>query len=161
MQESAPPFEPIIIDHVIPWEIRIFVFYVLFLLIFFLVRVTQLSWFLSTSRKESSNPTNSELQSIKGRIIGDLALASIRAISLKRAALFTLLLDFTMSSVRGFELLKSMPVARFFGPAAIAGALEILPAFVLGIAVCAAMYATFAIFDGRLSRRKLRLEQRL
>ncbi len=159
MQESAPQWEPITIDHMMSWEIRLFIFYVIFVLVFFLVRVTQLSWFLWTSRKVSSAATSSESQSSKGTFVRELALASIRAVSLKRGSVLTLLLALVMSLVRGSELLKSMSIEKLFGPAAIAGtSSEIISALAFGVAVSSAMYAAFAVFDGQLSRLKLRLE---
>lgn len=153
MQESAH-WDPITIDHVMSWEIRLFVFYVLFVLVFFMVRVTQLSWFLWTSRKQGLG-TASGGESV----MRELARASIRVLSLKRSSALTLLLAILTSSVRGAEILRLVSMERFFGAAAMTGAgAEILTVFALGVGVGAAMYTAFAIFDGRLSRLKLQLE---
>ena len=56
MQDIGPQWDPTTIDRVMPWEIKLFVFYILFVLVFFLVRVTQLSWFVWRSRAVSGIP---------------------------------------------------------------------------------------------------------
>lgn len=156
MQESTQQWDPIIIDHVMSWEIRLFVFYLLFVMVFFLVRVTQLSWFLWTSRRQAGS-----LDSGGETIMRDLVRASIRIVSLKRGSVLTLLLAILTSSVRGAEVFRSMSIERFFGSAAAAAAgSELLSVFALGTGVSAAMYAVFAIFDGRLLRLRLQLENR-
>jgi len=52
MQESVPQWDPIPVEHHMTWEIRLFVFFVLFVLVFFLIRATQLTWFFLSARKQ-------------------------------------------------------------------------------------------------------------
>ena len=163
MQEAAgPQWDPISINHVAPWEIRLFVVYLLFVLVFFLVRVTQLGWFLWRSRKSGSPLPGSEVAlGATAAFLQDLALASIRSVSLKRSAVLTTLLSLAVSAEQAATLMRSISVEKVFGPAAFAGSgSEMLSALALGIGVCVVLYAAFAMFDGKLSRIRLRVEHR-
>ena len=155
MQDTGPQWDPMTIDHVMPWEMRLFVFYLLFVLVFFLVRAMQLSWFLWRFRKDLSRPSGPE----QTTPMSDLALASIRAVSLRRAAALTLLLSLTMSAEQGAKLLNSVSVEKHSSAAAVAVyTSELLTVFALGVGLCAALYAAFAIFEGRFSRLRGHME---
>jgi hypothetical protein len=120
--------------------------------------VTQLSWFLWRSKVSPLPGSDVVASGSTTVLVRDLAIASIRAGSLKTSATLALLLSLTVSAEQLVKLLNSVMVEKSSGIAAIAGAgAEITSVFALGVGVCAVLYAAFAIFDGRLSRLKLRL----
>lgn len=91
MQESVPQWDPIPVEHHMTWEIRLFIFFVPFVLVFFLIRATQLTWFFLRARKQLRGlPTGQALAASAKEIPSDIRTASIRAASLKRGAVFTL-----------------------------------------------------------------------
>jgi len=160
MQDNGPQWDPSTIDRIMPWEPRLFVLFLFVVAIFLLVRVTQLSWFLWRSKAVSPLPGSDVVASGSTTVlVRDLAIASIRAVSLKTSATLTLLLSLTVSAEELFKLLNSVRFEKSSGISAIAGAgAEIMSVFALAVGVCAMLYAAFAIFDGRLSRLRLRLE---
>lgn len=149
MQENAPQWDPIAINHVLPWEDRLLILYLLFTCIFLIVRAVQITLFLWVSRKavpESSPNSNYS----RG-----LALASVRGMSLRRAAVLTILLSLltlTLSVVNG---LRDAITEKFLGWGALGIFSEALGTFAGGLAVCAALYASYAMLEGKLSRRRL------
>lgn len=84
MQENVPLWDPIAINRAIPLENRLQVFYLFFTLVFFIFRVIQIIRFLWISRKHPSSDISS----------AGLPIAIARNSSLKRAAIFTILLSF-------------------------------------------------------------------
>src|SRR5581483_6474996 len=86
MQENALEWTPMYEPHMY-WEVRIFIFYLLFVLAFLAYRSAQLVWFLWRSRRQSAPlATQSCRQS-------SLAFASTKMLSLNRLAVFIGLLS--------------------------------------------------------------------
>jgi hypothetical protein len=155
MQESFgwPPYDEVRL----PWETRLFALYTLALSIFLLVRTVQLTAFLWRSRKaKGPSPPSPESRLA---FVHDLRIASIKAVSLRRATVLTLLLCVAITAEQIVSILRGISVERRFLAPFFAGSIsEALVVFAIGISACSVLYAGYAFFTGRISRLKVRLE---
>jgi|SRR5579864_3708194 len=154
MQESAPQWDPISVNHVPPWGVRLLFLYLLLASIFLLIRVAQVSWFLWQSKKFVRNDsvalglTTQELQPLRS--------ASIKTNSLRKGAILTFLVSLLTVVAQISAILRTASTEKHFGPAFLAGSFaEALLPFALGVVVCTALYLGFVILDGKLAWRKM------
>lgn len=149
MQDQPLPFD-LTIDHPTPWETRVFVLYILVVLAFLLVRTTQLTVFLWRYRKaRNASPSPDS----PGTAVRDLHLASIKALSLRRAMILTLLVSIAISAERTVAVLREVSALKIYGPGFVGGSgAETLTVLAIGMVVCCMLYAAYAFFDGQLSR---------
>jgi len=163
MQESVPQWDPIPVEHHMTWEIRLFVFFVLFVLVFFLIRATQLTWFFLRARKQLRGlPTGQALAASAKEIPSDIRTASIRAASLKRGAVFTFLLSLLASVDPVVRVLSDLSRVQYLSYVIFyQSLLEGLTFFVLGVGTSALLYCGFALSEGRLARVKLVVDENI
>ena len=159
MQADSVQWELRSINHVMPWELRVLNFYFLLVLIFLLVRSAQLGWFFLRYRRSRADHQVGQVPGIVSAPGNELALASARGNSLKRAAVLTFLLSIAVSAEQLVKIMHFVVVNKMFYPATFAGSCsEVLISFSVGAAICTVLYAAFWLFEGRLRPVASRLE---
>lgn len=153
MQQSEPQWDPVTIDRVMSSGNRLLILYLFLTLVFFLVRVIQISRFLWVSRKSSSSSALGP---------GRFALASTRSASLKHAAVLAILLSLLTLVSNIVSELHGAASAKFFSwnwwvNVVVA---EDLTVFATGVLVCTILYAGYALLDGKLSRMQIVFDPR-
>lgn len=123
------------------------------LAVFFLFRATQLATFLWRSRtiqSASDSPPDSQC-------LRDMRLAVIRAFSVRRAVVLTLLVSGVVTADQLARILKEATELRL-STAFISGSIsEVLVLVTLSLAACWLFYAGYALFEARLSRLRMKL----
>jgi hypothetical protein len=161
MQENAPQWDPMTIDYVMPWEIRLLVITCFFGCIFLLVRAVQVGSFLWRSRHfatSGSVPAETSAQAAR-QYREALALASVRTASLRRGSFLILLLSFSVLAIQVTATLHRATTQPYIGPAFITGSFaQPMAAFAFGMMVCSAFYAAFALLEGKLARLEMLLK---
>jgi biopolymer transport protein ExbB/TolQ len=74
---------------------------------------------------------------------------------MRRSVLFTLMLSILVTAYSTIELFRELSRIRLFGNGALYGGLsESLLPLVLGLLVCAVIYAVYSFYESALARRK-------
>ncbi|MGA3106012.1 MAG: hypothetical protein ABSD53_16145 [Terriglobales bacterium] len=158
MQDQQVGWDPIIIDHQMPWQSRFFLVYLLFGIGISLVRTASLArnlWLLrSLSSREKGGPDGPEL-STKFLAAYDTCSAKVR--SIERSVVLTFLLCVLTAADQTRAVLASVAVEKYTSFVFLsASAAEVLTVFVIGVLVCALLYALCDLFQGTLTRRRAR-----
>jgi hypothetical protein len=185
MQEEAQlGWDPIYVNHTLPWEAKFLILYLLVVLGVWLVksgRLTRQFWSLSTrkwlplqkatiagedvdllaaSGLVNRLPNNARvsppcIRQVDCRFLYLWELCAARVASLKRLALLTFLLTVSVFVTLMANLLAQVGTDKIVGTGFLAGRIaESLAPLALGILVCAALYATCGFFEGVLQRRR-------
>jgi hypothetical protein len=134
-----------------PWYEKLFVFYLVFMLIVLLARAQQLAWNLARLRR-----LQREGRSASSRFRAIWLTANAHADSLLRFSVLTLVLvlaDFCMAAAHTVALVATQKVEGTYWVSIDTAQQLRLSAF--GLLVCAALYAASFFFHGRLVRREL------
>jgi hypothetical protein len=185
MQEEAQVgWDPIYVNHTLPWEAKFLILYLLVVLGVWLVKsgkLTRQFWSLSTRKwlplqkviiaGEDVNllaasglvnrlPNNASvsptcIRQVDCRFLYLWEMCATRVASLKRLALLTFLLTVFVFVTLMANLLAQVGTEKIVGTGFLAGRVaESLAPLALGILVCAVLYATCGFFEGVLQRRR-------
>jgi hypothetical protein len=185
MQEEAQvAWDPISVNHTLPWEAKFLILYLLVVLGVWLVRsgrLTRQFWSLSTRKwlplqkatiaGEDANllaasglvnklPNNARvsppcIRQVDCKFLYLWEVCATRIASLKRLALLTFLLAVFVFVTLMPNLLAQVGTEKIVGTGFLAGRIaESLAPLALGILVCAVLYATHGFFEGVLQRRR-------
>lgn len=137
MQESTTIQWDPMYEGQLPWPTRLFVIYLVVVLIVFCVRATRILWLLRSLRKPTQEANVFQLA-------WDSCHTTI--VSMKNWSALIFLLSFLLSSWSLTETLRGISVQKVTGTAFLAGATaEVLMTFCFGMLVCTILYA-FAFF---------------
>jgi hypothetical protein len=158
MQDQQVGWDPIAINHQIPWQSRLFLLYLLFVIVISLIRTASLMrslWLLrSLSSPEKGGPDHSELSS---RLLGIYDACSAKVRSIERSVVLTFLLAVLTAADQTRAVLASVALEKYTSLFYLsASAAEVLTVFVIGVLVCALLYALCDLFQGTLTRRRAR-----
>ncbi|MFI5089266.1 MAG: hypothetical protein ACHP7P_04335 [Terriglobales bacterium] len=142
MQEHpAVGWDPIAINHHLPWESRLFLLYLLVVGAISLVKSVSL-----VRQLWSANP---EVQSSRWEA------CSAKVQSIKRLVVLTFLLSVLLAADRTATVLIQLGSQKFFAVWAFSGEIaEVLKVFALGMLGCAMLYVVSGLFEGVLLRRR-------
>ena len=148
MQENAQiEWTPAIIDRTTPWELKLYLLYLLVVSGIFVVRSVRLGWKLWSFRR-----------SVQGTEAGFIYLwetCSAIVASMKRTVLLTFFLSVLICLLLAIRFLTRMSIQKSTGVAMVTGSIaEALSPLALGIAVCAVFYGVASVYEGILTRRK-------
>ncbi len=158
MQEQSVGWDPITIDHQVPWQSRFFLVYLLFVIGISLVRTAGLVrnlWLLrSLSSRQQEGPEGPELRT---RFLGVYDTCSAKVRSIERSVVLTFLLCVLTAAdqtraVLASVALENRPSFEYLS----SSAAEVLTVFVIGVLVCASLYALCDFCQGTLTRRRAR-----
>ena len=130
----------------LPWSTRLFVFYLLVVLLVCCFRASRIFWQLRNLRKgtHTANGFRHARDSCHARMV-----------SIKNWAAMTFLLSFLVCSWRTAETLSGISAEKVTGTSFLAGATaEVLMTFCLGILVCSILYAVAFFCETLLARNK-------
>jgi hypothetical protein len=158
MQNQSVGLDPIVIDHQIPWQSRLFLVYLLFLIVISVIRTASLVrnlWLLgSLSSREKGGPDHTQLRTT---FLGVYDTCSAKVRSIERSVVLTFLLCVLTAADQTRAVLASVAVEKHTSSVLLsASAAEVLTVFVIGVLVCASLYALCDFCQGTLSRRRVR-----
>jgi hypothetical protein len=157
MQETLQEWKPMYEPAALAWEARLFLFYLLLACSFLFLKSASAIRTLWRTRKPDASDNSPQTGA---KLLQDLRLCSIKVTSVKKAAVLTFILSFLAFLDGSIRALTAISMQKATGPAVLAGsAAEVLVLFALGIAVCAAQYAMFCIFEGVVARRRAKTVQ--
>ena len=160
MQETGPEWVPMYEPH-LSGEVRLFILFLLIALIFMAMQWARFVYFLGRTRKLGPEPGRDSESSAVREFLRDMELASIRVGSLRKTAVVVFLTSVLVLLDGTARILRAIAIEKNPGSAALAGAgAETLAVFSIGILVCTVLYASFAILNTRLQRKKVQWEHR-
>ncbi len=153
MQETPQiGWDPISINHHLPWASKLFVLYLLVVVAISLFKSARLLPQLWSFTRGSPRVSGSENESQYA-----WETSSNKIQSIKRLVFVTLLLTVLVSALLLRATLMRIVEQKAFGPAALGGGIvEVLTMFALGILVCTVLYAACALYEGMLRGRTTR-----
>lgn len=185
MQEEAQVgWDPISVNHHLPWGWKFLILYLLVVLGMWMVKSGKLMWqfwslstrkwaplqkvniagedvdLLAASGLVNRLPNNASvsptcIRQADCRFLHRWEICAIRVASLKRLALLTFLLTAFVFVTLMANLLAQVGTEKIVGTGFLAGSIaESLVPLALGILVCAVLYATHGFFEGVLQRRR-------
>jgi hypothetical protein len=157
MQEGSVGWDPISVDHQLPWQSKLFLLYLLIMIVMSILRlgglIRQLWWPRADSSKHSSAAGRSGPEF---RPLGAWDACSYKIEAMKRSVLLTFLLSVLVAADQTRTMLSTFADQKVTGPAAFCGGMtEVLTVFAVGILVCAAIYAVSTFCEGVLARRRM------
>ncbi len=184
MPQAQVGWDPISVNHHLPWEGKFLILYLLVVLGMWMVRSGKLMWkfwslstrkwaplpnvniagedvdLLAASGLVNRLPDNASvsptcIRQADCRFLHRWEMCAIRVASLKRLALLTFLLTAFVFVTLMANLLAEVGTEKIVGTGFLAGSIaESLVPLALGILVCAVLYATHDFFEGVLQRRR-------
>jgi len=147
MQEGTPvQWDPIIYEGHLPWYTRLFVIYLVVMLLVACFRGIGMIWHLRSLRKGAPEANGSWLA-------WDLCHA--RTLSMKNWSAMTFLFSFFVSSWTLADTLHGISMEKVTATTFLAGATgEALTTFCFGMLVCAILYAVAFFYENLLMRYK-------
>lgn len=107
------------------------------------------------SRHPDPTPSARQLQLAESRFLYAWEMCSAGVGSMKRLVPLTLLLSVLVLLTLTIQLLRKILLQKAFGMAALAGGMsQTLMPLLLGVFVCAVLYAACSLYEGMLMRRK-------
>ena len=143
-EEGAVGWDPVTINRPLIWESKLFVLYILAVLVFLVVRSIVLLHHVRTLR----------LAGDRFLCVWETCMA--RVASMRRLALLTLLLSALAAVIQAVHLLSRIQETHTAGLGAVAGGVaEVLVQLELGLFVGAALYAVSSFYEGVLTHRRV------
>jgi hypothetical protein len=140
-QHPEVGWDPISINHHLPWESRLFLLYLLV--------VGAISLGKSVSLVRHLWWGNADVQSSRW----EACWAKVQ--SIRRLVVLTFLLSLLLAAYQTAKILIELSIQKFFAAGAFGGGMaEVLSLFALGMLGCAILYVVFGLFEGILLRRR-------
>lgn len=151
MQETTIGWEPLYESH-LPWFTKVFVAYLVLVLLLSAARATGLIRRLRALRKLEQE-TATELTS-KSRLFWESLCA--KTAEIKSLSILTWLLSLLVFAWSTTQIMLGITREKSTGVAFLAGSMaEVLTVFSLGVLVCTVLYALAMFFETVLARRKM------
>ncbi len=154
-EDQVVNFTPMSVGYRVPWFTRLFILYLLVVFVVMVVRVILAAWNLRKLRRlEASSAPDPE------RFHKVWQASRMRADSLKRIAVLSILLAVADLSLALVDILQGVSTEKASNPAWLAGnvADALLP-FAMAMLVCAILYTSSALLERGLMRRKFNFDQ--
>ena len=149
-------WDPIAINRQMPWQSRLFLFYLLFVIGVSLVRTASMVrhlWLLRSLSSLESRRTDESEPGTKFFRLYDACSAKLR--SMERSVVLTFLLCVLMAADQTRAMLAGVALEKYTGIAYLSSSIaEVLAVFSIGVLVCTMLYAFCDFVQGALTRRR-------